>query len=368
MKFSIFYLSSLIGGKSMSEVQQVPEVPQKEKVKEKKSPILSTGLDIGTMTIVFSRSDSDQIAITRNMFLKLDSDEVPKQDLKDITHVEMDGSVYIVGEDSFRMANLFNKNVLRPMERGMISPNEIDAVDVLTAIIKNLFGDIKDKEVFCSYSIPAEAIDLDRNVTYHEKVFSRILGSFGVNHQSVREGMAVVFAECQKEKYTGIGISFGAGMCNVSLLYKGVEIFSFSTTRSGDWIDQNVAKSLDLTPNRVTNIKEKYLDLNSDFMTGENKRIRRILEALHYYYMAMIEYTVKQIMKQFEKKFDLEVEGKIPVVVCGGTSMAGGFLKFFSTNLSKYDLPFDMSELRQAKNPLTCVSQGLLTKTLADLS
>lgn len=361
----------------MSELQKVleemdkpqeKETPKEKPKVEKKSPVLATGLDIGTMTIVFSRSDSDKISITRNMFLKLDSEEVPKQDLKDITHIEMDGSVYIVGEDSFRMANLFNKNVLRPMEKGMIAPNQIDAIDVLTAILRNLFGDIKDREVFCSYSIPAAAIDLERSVTYHEKVFSRILGSFGINHQSIREGMAVVFAECQKEKYTGIGISFGAGMCNVSLLYKGVEIFSFSTTRSGDWIDQNVAQSLDITSNRVTNIKEKYLDLNADFMKNENKRIRRVLEALQYYYMAMIEYTVKQILKQFEKKFDLEVEGKIPIVVCGGTSMAGGFLNFFSTNLTKQDLPFELAEIRQAKNPLTCVSQGLLIKTTADLS
>ena len=337
-------------------------------VQKKKDPIIASGLDCGTMNLCFSRSDKDDITITRNMFLKLDSDEISKSDLRDISFVEMDGNVYIIGEDSFRMANIFNKKVSRPMEKGMISPKEIDAIDVLTIIVKNLFGDIKDKEIYCSYSVPAEAIDLERSVTYHEKVFSRILGNIGVNHKSINESMAIVFAECEKENYTGIGISFGAGMCNVACSYKGVEVFKFATTRSGDWIDMNVAQSLNLTQNRVTNIKEKYLDLSKDFMENPNKKTRRTLEALHYYYFAMIGYTIKNIIKQFEQKFDLELDEELPIIVSGGTSLAGGFLQLFKDSIGEFGLPFEVSEIRQPKNPLTCVSQGLLVKTLADLS
>jgi hypothetical protein len=330
---------------------------------------LACGLDIGTMNLVFGRADKPgEFNITRNMFLKLDVDEVPMQDLKDISHLEVADSIYIIGEDSFRMANLFNKKVSRPMERGMISPSEIDAIDVLTAIVKNMFGDTKDKEVYVSYSVPAEAIDLDRSVTYHEKVFSRILNSLGINHKSVNESMSIIYSECAKENYTGIGISFGAGMCNVACSYKGVEVFKFSTTRSGDWIDTNVANSLDIMPNRVTNIKEKYLNLIEDFSTNPNKKIRRVLEALNYYYNTMIDYTVKNIIKQFDKKFDLEIDEPLPIIVSGGTSLAGGFLKIFSENINKKELPFIPSEIRQPANPLTAVCNGLLVKTMADLT
>jgi len=330
---------------------------------------LACGLDIGTMNLVFGRADKPgEFNITRNMFLKLDVDEVPMQDLKDISHLEVADSIYIIGEDSFRMANLFNKKVSRPMERGMISPSEIDAIDVLTAIVKNMFGDTKDKEVYVSYSIPAEAIDLDRSVTYHEKVFSRILNSLGINHKAVNESMSIIYSECAKENYTGIGISFGAGMCNVACSYKGVEVFKFSTTRSGDWIDTNVANSLDIMSNRVTNIKEKYLNLVEDFSSNPNKKIRRVLEALNYYYNTMIDYTVKNIIKQFDKKFDLEIDEPLPIIVSGGTSLAGGFLKIFSENINKKELPFVPSEIRQPANPLTAVCNGLLVKTMADLT
>jgi len=349
-------------------IKDIAENLEEKNVKKKSNPIVAVGTDVGTMNICCARSDKDEITITRNMFLKLDSDEISKSDLRDISFVEMDDNVYIIGEDSFRMANIFNKKVSRPMEKGMISPKEIDAIDVITIIVKNLFGDIKDKEIYCSYSIPAEAIDLERSVTYHEKVFSRILGSIGVNHKSINESMAIVFAECEKENYTGIGISFGAGMCNVACSYKGVEVFKFATTRSGDWIDLNVAQSLNITQNRVTNIKEKYLDLSKDFMDTSNKKTRRTLEALNYYYFAMIEYTIKNIIKQFEQKFDLEVDEKLPIIVSGGTSLANGFLQLFKDSIGNHGLPFEVSEIRQPKNPLTCVSQGLLIKTLADLS
>ena len=348
-------------------VETIEENPTpKHKKKDEKSNIVSLGIDIGTMNIICSRSDEDQIKTTRNMFLKLDSSEIPKQDLKDITFVEIEDDIYIIGEDSFRMANLFNKKVSRPMEKGMISPNEIDAIDILGLIVKDLIGDVKNKETFATYSIPAEAIDLDRSVTYHEKVFAKILGDIGINYKSCNEALAIIYSECQKENYTGVGISFGAGMANICTSFRGVEVFSFATTRSGDWIDTNTSNSLNITPNRVTNIKEKYLDLNRD-SSGLNKRTKRVVEALQYYYQSMIDYTIKNIVKQFEANFDLDTDEKFVIVISGGTSLCNGFVDLFKKTINDYELPFDISEIRHANDPLCCVSQGLLVRTLADV-
>jgi len=200
------------------------------------------GIDCGTMNLVCSRSDSDEIKIIRNVFLPLDED-ISTSDFEDVSFIENeDGNKFIIGQDAFKFANLFGQEVLRPMKSGLISANEIDAIDILTLMIKGLVGDIKGKDVYCSYSIPAEAIDEKRSVTYHEKVFSRIFSSLGINNSPVNEASAIIYSECKKERYSGIGISFGAGMCNVALLYKGIEILKFSTARSGDWIDNSVSE------------------------------------------------------------------------------------------------------------------------------
>jgi hypothetical protein len=350
----------------MTDDQKVQPTVAADPPKDNK--VLCIGADFGTMHICASRSDSDEVKLTRNVFLQVNKDEIVLSELTDINYVENeDGDIFIIGEDAFRFANIFGQEVSRPMERGLISAKEIAAIDVLTLMIKNLIGDVKQKEVYCNYSVPAEAIDEGRSVTYHEKVFSRILGSLGINHSSVNEAMAIIYSECAKEKFSGIGISFGAGMSNVCLSYRGIETLKFSTARSGDWIDKNVADSLGMITNRVTNIKEKYLNLEAGFTGEKNKKRKRILEALTYYHEALMNYTIKKFIKEFDEKVDLEIEDDIPIVISGGTSLPKGFVQLFKSVLTNYELPFEVSEIRRAGNPLTAVSNGLLIHTLSDV-
>jgi hypothetical protein len=317
------------------------------------------------MHLVCVRSDSDDIRVTRNVFLEVDKDDIPN--IADISYVESDeGETYVIGSHAFELANMLGQKVSRPMEKGLISSKEINAIDVLTLMIKDLIGETKDKEMYCSYSIPAEAIDDERSITYHEGVFARILNSLGVNHTSVNEAMAIIFSECAKEKFSGIGISFGAGMANVAIAYKGIEILKFSTARAGDWIDKQVAADMGAIPNRVTNKKEKYMKLKGE-VNIKNKKDRRMLEALFYYHKALIEYTIKKIIKEFDEKVDIELDDPIPIVVSGGTSLPEGFVTLFKQVIMKSELPFEVSEIRRAKNPLSAVANGLLIRTIADV-
>jgi len=154
--------------------------------------IVSIGLDCGTMNLVCARSDSDKIRNMRNVFLELDPEEITVSELSNVSFVENkeDNKLFIIGQDAFTFANIFSHEVSRPMESGLISPKEIYAIDVLTLMIKDLIGEVKNKEVYCSYSVPAQAIDAERSVTYHEKVFGRILSAIGVNHTPINEAMA----------------------------------------------------------------------------------------------------------------------------------------------------------------------------------
>jgi hypothetical protein len=336
---------------------------------KKNNNIVCIGLDIGTGNMVCSRNDNPEPKSTRNMFLKLDREDVEINEMTDIAHIESDeNEIFIIGDDAFRFCNIFGKEVNRPMKDGLISAKEIDAIDVLALMIKDLIGDIENKDAYCSYSIPAEPIDQDRSVIYHEKVFGRVFDSLGISHTPVNEGMAIIYSECEKEKYSGCALSFGSGMCNCTLSYKGVPVLQFSTTRSGDYIDRCVAESLDIVPNRVTSVKERKFDLNYSFMDEKNKKTKRILESLHYYYNSMIEYTIKKIIKKFEEDVDIDVDEELPIIVSGGTSMPDGFLNIFKDVIGKFDLPFEVGEIRQASNPLTSVSNGLMLKTMKDLN
>jgi len=354
--------------KNIEEKDESLNIEFEDSKKQQKPKVLCIGCDIGTMNVVCARSDSDEIKIMRNVFLELNPDEVSISDLSDIRHFEHDKNIYIIGNDAFRLANIFGREVSRPMEKGLISSKEINAIDVLTIMIQDLIGNVKDKDSYVSYSVPSESIDEGRSVTYHEKVFGRILSTLGLNNKPINEAMAIIYSECANEKFSGIGISFGAGMCNVCCAYKGIETFKFSTSRSGDWVDKNVADSLNMVKNRVTSVKEKHLNLQTGFEGEQNKKTKRILESLTYFYDALVDYTIKRIIQEFKDNMDTELEEAIPIVVSGGTSLPPGFLDLFRTIISKYDLPFEISEIRAAKNPLTAVAQGLLIKTISEAS
>ena len=47
----------------------------------------------------------------------------------------------------------------------------------------------------------------------------------------------------------------------------------------------------------------------------KNKKTKRVLEALYYYHKALIEYTVKKIIKEFDERVDIEVDEPIPIII-----------------------------------------------------
>lgn len=339
------------------------ETPKKTK---KKNNIICLGLDCGTMNICCARSDSEDVKITRNVFLKVDKDVVEINQLSNINYIENEeDETFIIGSDAFNFANIFGTQISRPMEHGLISPKEIDAIDVLTMMIKDLIGDVNNKDLYCSYSIPAKPLDSERSITYHKNVFAKILNNIGVNYTAVNEAMAIIYSECAKENFSGVALSFGSGMMNCVISYRGIEALAFSTSRSGDWIDKMVAADLNMVPNRVTNIKEKHMKLKGG-VAIKNKKTTRVLEALFYYYKSLIDYTVKNIIQKFDEKVDIEIDEAIAIVIAGGTSIPEGFVELFKNVISSYELPFEVSEIRAAKNPLTTVANGLLVRTMAD--
>lgn len=324
------------------------------------------GMDCGTMNVVCATQDADDNIETktiRNMYLPLDKSQVAVAELSNIDFIESEDMIYIIGEDSYRYANIFGSPVKRPMSKGLISPDEIDAIDVLTLILSHIVG--KTYDGVCVYSIPAESIDVENNITYHEGVFGRIFSELGYKSKSFNEAMAIIYNECKDTQFSGLSISFGAGMTNVCLAWKTTPVLTFSVGRGGDWIDENVAMSLGTVPNRVTSIKEKSVDL-SDFRVGSKREVR-VREAIIYYYRSLIQYVIEKMIYKLKSELsNVDLPDELPIIVSGGTSLATGFLDLFSEVVNSTELPFDVMEIRQASDPMTCVAEGLLIRALME--
>ncbi len=329
------------------------------------------GFDVGTGNLVsakFVSEDKIELYTMRNMFLGVDPDFMTETDAEQaqwehVKSFKKNGEIeriFILNQDAYTVANMFNYKVQRPMSNGVISSREIDAYDVVAKMIEKMVG--KTPEGKCVYSVPARAVDVSiPPIDHHKRVFGKIFKKLGYKTQHLNEGMAVLFANCKDTGYTGIGISYGCGLTNIACAYKGKSVLEFSIGRGGDWIDETAGSAVNVISNRMCAFKEKKLDLTSDDLSGD-RRFRRMNGALINAYADLIEYTLDNIIDEFEENSDgLEIEESIPIIVSGGTSLPKGFLELFKEVFNDYgDFPYDISEIRRADDPLNAVGIGCM--------
>ncbi len=338
-----------------------------EETVEKSSSPARCGLDVGTGNLVAAHLRDKEIDLDtmRNVFLKISDDYRQEIDLKTTTSVEIDGTLYLVGDSAFNTGNVFGLAVRRPMHKGMMSRTDHDAADVVAAMIEKIVGKCPDGGGTCVFSVPAEPMDREQSVLYHTKIFEQILTKLGWTPIPIQEGAAVVYATCRKYHHTGVGFSFGAGMGNASVLFKGGVVKSFSIARGGDWIDESVANCFEgYVPNRVTRLKEdEQFSLGGDLSYEKNKAKRRVLESIQFHYAELIRYAVSSFVGKLGE-LNIEFPEEVPIVISGGTSKVNGFAEAFETAICSADLPFDISEVILPEDRLTAVAEGCLVRSM----
>jgi len=329
-----------------------------------KTTFPGAGLDAGTMNIVSARKTSQGIDTrrVRDAFLDLPLESKKMLRLSGVSYVEKDGDLLLLGDAAMDMANVFGREVRRPLSAGLVSSSDVDAMGVLGLLLKNVLGDPVAPGEHCYFSVPAAPVDRPgQDVVYHRGVLETLVAGCGYTPHAGNEATAIIYSEAARDGFSGIALSFGSGMTNVSLVVRTVEGFAFSVARGGDWIDKGAATSIGSTQAKLCSLKEKGIDLNAP--KGREQ------EALTFYYRNLIEYVIDNLASQFkavEGRFSLPKA--IPLIVSGGTSLAGGFLPFFTELFDKKrkKFPLDISEIRAAGDPMNAVAHGLLVQAMQE--
>lgn len=322
------------------------------------------GLDIGTnMLVAAYMGDDDTIKykMQRDAFYKI----VPKSQVNERSIrislekrganfiIDGEGNFVVVGEDALEIAIERNDVAKRPLRKGVLSPREKDSLPMLKLLIESLVGrgEEGDKVV---YSVPARPVDGVFDIVYHTEMMKTYLGEMGFESQPINEAFAISLSELLDDGLTGLCLSYGAGMTNVAVIHQGDPLVEFSLTRAGDYIDQSVGNALDVSPSLIQLEKEAGVDL----FNPKDK----IGEAISVYYNTLINYTLKNISFELDKrKKDLPIfRESVPVVVSGGLSLAEGFIKKFKICLDQLSFPIAISEVRRASDPMRAVATGAL--------
>lgn len=335
------------------------------------------GLDCGTGNYVASSKSG--IKLQRNAFLTIEPNATTKKSLKrlNIPFVEINSKLHVIGKHAYEYAQIFGNNDLkRPMSKGLLNPTEQDALPVLRVIISDLLGapEIDNEPVV--YCVPGKPIDEDNLVDYHEDVLKQLIESLGFKARPINEADALAYAGLAEDNLTGIAISMGAGMCNITIMYAGMTALSFSVARGGDFIDENVSRDCGISKAKSQYIKEhlskgisspKVVIKDGQPSLEEAPILTREENAVKTYYGVLIRYLLANIAKQFTSSSSMpNFPDPVNIVVGGGTSMVPGFVEIFKSQFNQNEFPIAIKDIFQVDEPLTAVARGCLADAILE--
>jgi len=324
------------------------------------------GFDCGTYNLVCChRDDKGDFVYKRevNAFLELPLDNrfvFNMMKTAGVPLIERDKVAYALGEAACNMTYTMSQLELkRPMIHGCVNPKEKDAFQIMSIMMHSLIdGLTKDGEVLY-YCVPANAINEDTDADYHQRILEAIFKAYKdetgrkVDAHPINEALALVYAELGKKAFTGIGVSFGAGMVNLCYAMYGNPVFAFSIVNSGDWIDRQAAKATGESISFINREKTKI-----DLTKAPASLVER---AIHTQYRLMIEHTVQGIKKGFaDITKSVRADAPVDVVIAGGTSSPYGFATIFKETIQQADLPIQIGEIIKPSDPLYSVARGCL--------
>lgn len=327
---------------------------------------MAKGLDVGTSFIVLAKDGLDGSVVYkdfRDAFYAIKpttpvATKMIEKGLHDKVFVkDEDGTFILLGQDAIEKAVERNESAKRPMYRGVVSPKEKDAKRILAFILKEVAGPAStgEKLVFCIPAQPVDQPDEDFDVGYHEDVVTLVLSELGYSARAINEAEALCYSEFENDDYTGLGMSWGAGMVNICVMLNGEPTVMFSTTKSGDWVDRMSAVATN-EPDSVVQAEKEH----GAFVVGEPND-NPILSAVASYYERLLDYTAKQLTFALAGHKALpKFKEPLAIAVAGGTSKAAGFVELLAKKLEENAFPLAIKEVRHAADPLHAVARGCL--------
>ncbi|SVD07961.1 uncharacterized protein METZ01_LOCUS360815, partial [marine metagenome] len=143
-------------------------------VKEKPSTTTrAVGVDIGTGFISCAEEEGGKKIFrkVRDAFFKLNPSKFLEGSANNFGegmlkkagahYVKIDGTLYVLGNDAFKFANLFHQECLRPMSRGVLNPKQPVSNLMVGELVKSVAGAPASSNDVLYYCVPAQPIDAD---------------------------------------------------------------------------------------------------------------------------------------------------------------------------------------------------------------
>jgi len=332
---------------------------------------MAKAIDIGTSFIVGAhlQDGKEVFTVERDAFFSMAREDFAEEMLDDAgaKYLIRGNDIYVVGEDALKYCMITGRqdSYRRPMQQGILNPGEEEAIPLIERLIEGIVGKAAVEGEVIAATIPAAPLDKDLDITFHKIVLERFLKKLGYDVRILNEALAIIYAECPtveddgtQAPFSGIGISFGAGMTNLVVSWRAKKLFEISVARGGDWIDQQVSQVRNVPVGKVTHEKERNLDL-------ANLDVRNALHlGLEIYYEELMRHVLREFGEHF-KSVQTTFTAPMDVVVAGGTAAVPGFVDKFQEIIEEVGAPVPIGTVRLARDPLRTVAKGALVAAVS---
>ncbi|MGE0709580.1 MAG: hypothetical protein AB7N76_20975 [Planctomycetota bacterium] len=332
---------------------------------------MAKAVDIGTSFIVGAmlRDGKEVFIAERDAFFSMPREDFAEEMLDDAgaKYLVRGDEIFVVGEDALKYCMITGKQdaYRRPMSLGVLNPGEEEAIPLIELLIEGIVGKPDFPGEVIAATIPAAPLDTNIDVTFHKIVVERFLKKLGYDVRILNEALAIIYAENPTvvedgaaAPFSGVGISFGAGMTNLVVSWRAKKLFEISVARGGDWIDHSVSKVRNVPVGKVTHEKERNLNL-----AAVDPRDALQL-GLEIYYEELIRHVLHEFNEHF-KSTQTTFVNPMEVVIAGGTASVPGFVQKFEELLAEIGSPIPIGGVRLGNDPLRTVAKGALVAAVS---
>lgn len=333
---------------------------------------MSIALDFGQYQIRSLRRKENRLVSrhVRSVYTAL-PDSLERRNTLEKVHVPYavsERELLIIGDAADEYSQMFQVPCIPLLPGGKVPSDDPPARQILGAIVDSLLPEPTEENETCGLTIPGDSLSQQTGMIDPTTGFlRRLIQLRGYKPVILSAGMALALAELVSHSFTGIGMSIGAGSCDVSLTHHGFEIARCVVPRGGNWIDEQIAHqwknySWDVTGNQyldTDNVSRWKQGFEGSLLEPKNVR-EQLLSDL---YTELLGYVIQEVSQSFSQVREVQ-NSPMPVsLVCaGGMTRVTGFEKLLRNQLHKTPLPIEIDDIRISTNSTHTIVRGCLIK------
>lgn len=253
----------------------------------------------------------------------------------------------LFGDVALEWADILNLTIIPLLSGGRVPQSDPVARQILTLMVDAVLPPAERLGDVCCLTVPG-GYDINQvELPYDVRFFQQLVALRGYQPKLISPGQAVVLAELATASFSGIGISFGAGNCQIGVVHCGRELASCSFSECV------VDHSADRMEPTVSNTGHESIPADRMLRAARDQVLVRGLTE-----------TLTAARDEFDKQGVIRWLAQPTHVVCTGRpTIEPGFAQLFAQVWSSLDWPMKVAQLRVATDAIYSIARGCLIQS-----